>query len=148
MSISVAVQQVSGVLEPPVSNLLDESAWQAWVAKGRAQDKRGSALGIGAVAWVSIAVLLAAAALWPQLTPYDLAVRFIISAGAIVLMVHEFRAGHGTFAAVFGALALIYNPVAPMFSISDGWQRAFVVASAAPFVVSLAWRRGRTAHND
>jgi low affinity Fe/Cu permease len=42
--------------------------------------------------------------------------------------------------AVFAALALLYNPVAPVFSFSGTWQRALVVATAIPFVTSLAWR--------
>ena len=148
MSMSVEAQGVREVREPPISKALDEGVWQAWMAKGRAQDKRSSAARFSAVKWVSIAVLLAAAGLWPQPTSDEVVVKFIVSAGAIVLMFHEFRAGHGAFAGVFGALALIYNPVAPMFSISGGWQRAFVVASAAPFVASLARRRVRTAQND
>jgi hypothetical protein len=148
MSIPVEVPEVRGVWEPAVSPPLDEAVWQAWVAKGRARDKRGSALRFGAVKAISIAVLLAAAGLWAYVSPYDVAVRFIVSAGAIVLMVHAVHAGRGVFAAVFGALALIYNPVAPLFSISGGWQRAFVVASAVPFIASLTWRGVRTAHHD
>ena len=148
MSTSVAVQEVRGVWEPPVSRPLDEAAWRAWTAKGRARDKRGSAARVVAVNWVSIAVLLAAAGLWPHVGPFDVALRFIVSVGALVLMVHEFRAGHEIFAVVFGALALVYNPVVPTFVISGGWQRAYAVASAAPFVVSLVWRRVRTVHND
>jgi hypothetical protein len=45
-------------------------------------------------------------------------------------------------------LRSLYNPVAPVFSFSGGWQHAVVVASTVPFVASLAWRRVRTEHND
>ena len=45
---------------PPATRPLDEAVWQAWVAKGRAQDRRSRALGIKAVKWASIAGLLAA----------------------------------------------------------------------------------------
>jgi hypothetical protein len=92
------------------------------------------------VKWVSIAVLLAAAALWSYLASFEIVVRFIVAAGAAVEMFEAFRARRYAVAAVFGGLALLYNPVAPLFSFSGGWQRALVVASAVPFVASLAWR--------
>lgn len=100
-----------------------------------------------AVKWVSIAALLAAAGLWFYLAPYDVVVRFIVAGGAIFLTFHAFHARHYAFAAVFGALALLYNPVAPVFSFAGDWQRALVVASAVPFVASLAWGNVRQAHN-
>ena len=83
-----------------------------------------------------------------HLTPYEVVVRFIVAGGAIVVMFHAFHARDYAFAAVFGALALLYNPVAPVFSFSGDWQRALVVASAVPFFASLAWRDARPAHND
>lgn len=46
---------------------LDEAVWQAWVAKGRAQERRSDAAGSKAVKWASIAGLLVAAGLWSQL---------------------------------------------------------------------------------
>lgn len=49
---------------------------------------------------------------------------------------------------LFAALALLYNPVAPVFSFSGDWQRALLIASAIPFGVSLTWRKQRLAHND
>lgn len=148
MSTSVELQESPIVWEPPPTKPLDEAVWQAWVEKGRAQDRQDSAARVKAVKWVSIVALLAAAGLWSHLTPYDIVVRFVVVAGAIVLMFNAFRARHYAFAAVFGALALIYNPVAPIFSFSGGWQCAVVAASATPFVASLAWRDVRTAHND
>jgi len=37
-------------------------------------------------------------------------------------------------------LVVLFNPIAPVFDFSGDWQRALLVASAAPFVASLAWR--------
>jgi len=49
-----------------------------------------------------------------------------------------FQSGlHYASAAVFAAVALLYNPVAPVFSFSGDWPRALVLASALPFVASL-----------
>lgn len=134
--------------EPPAAKPLDEAVWQAWVAKGRANERRSSAALVKAVKWVSIVALLAAAGLWSYLAPYAVVLLFIVAAGAIVVMFQAFHARHFAFAAIFGALALLYNPVAPMLGLSGDWQRALVVASALPFVASLAWRNVRLPHND
>ena len=143
MFTSVGLQELWGVRESPQSKQLDETVWQGWVEKGRAQDRRSSAARLMAVKWVSLAGLVVVAGLWSHLTPYDTLVRFVVAAGAIVLTFHAIHAGHYAFAAVFGALALLYNPVAPAFSFSGEWHRVLVVASAAPFVVSLASRNLR-----
>jgi len=136
---------------PPAARPLDEAVWQAWVAKGRTQDQRSSAARTKAVEWASIAGLLAAAGIWSHLGPFEVVVRFLVTAGAVVVMFQAFQARHYAVAAVFGALALFYNPVAPTFSFSGDWQRAVVTASAVLFVASLAWPTGRisrTEHND
>lgn len=74
-----------------------------------------------------------------------------MTASAMVVMFEALQAGYHAVAAVFGALALFCNPVAPAFSFSGDWQRAVVVTSAVPFGASLAWPNGRiarTKHND
>jgi hypothetical protein len=95
------------------------------------------------VEWVAIAALLAAMALLSQRTSYEVVVRFILAAGAMMMMLQTFHAKHYALAAVFGAFALFSNPIAPMFSFSDDWQRAVAVISAVPLVASLAWRNAR-----
>lgn len=130
---------------PPAARPLDEAVWQAWVAKGRAHDRRSSAARIRALKWASVAGLLGAAALWSHLAPFEVVVRFLVTASAMVVMFQAVQARYYAVAAVFGALALIYNPVAPAFTFSGGWQRALVVASAVPFMVLLAWPKGRDA---
>ena len=137
MSIVVGSRE-SQSRERQLAKPLDEAMWQAWIAKGRMQDRRSSAVRMKAVKWISIAGLLAAAGLWSQLTPYEVAVRFIVAASSIVVMFQTFHARQYAFAAVFGALALLYNPLAPVFSFSGDWQRALVFASTGPFVASLS----------
>jgi hypothetical protein len=145
MSTLVELQEVR---ESPVAQPLNEAVWKAWVRKGRANDRQSSAAHVKAVAWVSIAALIAAALLWSHLTStYEVVVRFIVTAGALMVTFHAFRARDYAFAAVFGALALLYNPVAPVFGFSGDWQRALVVASAIPFFTSFVWRSMRPAHN-
>jgi len=92
--------------------------WQAWVAKGRAQERRSSAARIKAVKWASIAGLLGAAGLWSHLAPFEVLVRFLVTASALVLMFQAFQTRYYSVAAASGALALLYNPVAPVFDFS------------------------------
>lgn len=147
MSGSVVHQQSGSGWNPPLVKPQPELEWQAWVAKGRARDLRKSAARLMAVKWVSIAVLLATAAFWSHLTPYDVVVRFVVAGAALLVMSQALHAKNYAFAAVFGVIALVYNPVLPAFTFSGDWQRAVVVASALPFVASLVWRRARTEHN-
>src|SRR6266496_2171643 len=151
MPAFVESEELQNAWVPPAARPLDEAVWQAWVAKGRAQDQRSSAWRTKAMKWASIAGLLAAAGIWSHLGPFEVVVRFLVTASAMVVMFQAFQARHYAVAAMFGALALIYNPVAPAFSFSGDWQRAIMAASAVLFVASLAWptrRIARTEHND
>jgi len=147
MSISVELRAPENVWTPPAAKPLDEELWQAWLAKGRAQDRRRTARFIKGVRWVSISGLLAAVGYWPHPVAYDLVIRFVVAAGALTLMFHALASRYYVVAAVFGALVLLYNPVAPVFGFSGAWRSALVVASAVPFVASLAWRTPRMEPN-
>jgi hypothetical protein len=133
---------------PPAARPLDEAVWQAWVAKGRAQDRQSSAARTKAMKWISAAGLLAAAGFWSHPGPFEFVIRLLVSASAIVVMFQSLQARYYAVAAVFGALALFYNPVAPLFSFSGDWQRVVVVTSAVAFVASLVWPNGRTARTE
>lgn len=122
---------------------LNEAVWRAWVAKGRAQERRSSAAAGKAVKWVSIAALLVAAGLGSQLAPVEVIVRFIVAAGATFIMFQALHAKRYGVAAGFGGLALLYNPAVPVFAFSGDWQRGLVVASAIPFVASLTIHKER-----
>jgi hypothetical protein len=148
MSTAIASQNLPEAWMPPAATPVNEAAWQAWQRKGRLHDKRNSTASGRLVTWMPIAALIAAAALWSQTAPYEVVVRFIVAAGATVLMFQAFHARYYALAAVFGALALLYNPAVPVFSFSGGGQRAVVVASVAPFAASLAWRKLKEQHND
>jgi hypothetical protein len=97
---------------------------------------------------VSIATLLAAAGLWSYFAPYDVVVRFIVALGAIVVMFQALQERRYAVAAVFGALAVIYNPVVTVFHSSGDSRRAVMAASAVPFAVSLVWGNKKAVHND
>jgi len=148
MSKAVAAKKSTTAWESPPVKPLDEAVWQAWKAKGRAQDRQAREARIKALKWGSIVALLAVAALWSQLGSYEIVIRSVLAAAAAGLMFEAFHKRQYALAAVFAALALLYNPVAPVFDFSGNWQRALVVASAIPFVISLASRDLKAAHID
>jgi hypothetical protein len=127
---------------------LPEAIWQAWLLKGRVQATRRGAARVKAMKCVSTGALLAAAGLWPYLTSYDVLVRFVVALSAMAVMFEAFHTRRYAFAAVFGALILLYNRVAPVFTFSGGWQHLVLFASVIPFVASLAWSNVKLAHND
>lgn len=143
MSTSVELQGSRTVSETPPAKPLDEAVWNAWVAKGRAQDRRDNVAQVTATKWVSIVALLAASVLCSYFAPYDAMVRFIVAAGAIIVMLQAFHTRHYADVVVFGSIALLYNPAVPVFSFFGRWQRAVMLASAVPFVASLAWHNVR-----
>lgn len=144
---TIEVREAGQHWQPPASKPLDEAVWQAWLLKGRERDKQGLLRRAIAVEWISILVLLAVAGLWSQVGPYAVVVRFVVAACAIAAMFHAFRVRRYAFAVAFAGLAVFYNPLAAVFSLSGDWSRALVVASAFPFAVSLAFRTSRQAQN-
>ena len=150
MPVSQQSEQSQSAWVIPAVRPLDERVWQAWTAKGRAHDRRISDRLLKAMKWASIAGLFAAA-LWSQIAPFEVVVRFLVTTSAMVVMSQALQARYYAVAATFGALALLYNPVVPVFSFSGDWNHAVVAVSAIPFMASLAWpqrRNWRTKHND
>ena len=148
MAALVQLQESPEGCVAPQAVLLDMEEWRAWVGRGRARDRWRSAVWGESARWVSAAALLAAAGLWSYLAPFGFAIRFVVAAGAVTVMVNAFDSRRYAAAAGFGALALLYNPIAPVFDFSGGWQRAALVASAAPFVASRVWDNVKPARND
>lgn len=122
---------------------LDETVWASWLAHGNAEERHRGQVRLKAVKWFSGVVLLATAMIWPMPDLYATIVRFIVSAGALVVMLRAFREGHHPSMIFFGALALLFNPVLPVFVFDGEGQRSLVIASAIPFLASLGWRMGR-----
>lgn len=148
MSDAVGVKRSRTTWESTPVKPLDEAVWQAWKAKGRAQDKRGREARIKALKWGSIAALLAVAGVWPQIPSYDIVIRCLLAVGAAGVMFEAFNKRQYALGAVFAGLVLLYNPLAPVFGFSGNWQRAFVVATVIPFVTSLTWRDLKAAPID
>jgi len=105
MPAFVATEELSA-WAPPAATPLGEVAWRAWLARGHSQNRRDSAARISTVKWASIAVLLGAAGLWFHLAPFEVAVRFLVTAGAVFVLFQALQARYYAVSAVFGALAV------------------------------------------
>lgn len=125
------------------SRPLNEQLWEEWVARGQAADERGRELRLKALKLAAIGGLLFAAVPWPHAAFLDAVVRFVIAAAAIAVMASCLVAGRYFSAALFAALAVLLNPIVPVFEFAGDWRRALLVACAVPFAVSL---RGRNAN--
>ena len=119
---------------------LNEAVWQAWIAKGRRLDARRVRTRLETVKLVSALVLLAGAGLWSYVASYDVVFRFAATMAACFVMFHAILSRHYALAALFAAVALLFNPLTQLFSASDDLKRVLLAISSMPFIVSLGWR--------
>ena len=90
------------------------------------------------VKWISIAALFLAAAFWRSAANYQLLLNVVVCAGALVVLMQAVRAKEYGWAVGFIALALLFNPVVPVFKLSGELQLLLVTVCIAPFAISLA----------
>jgi hypothetical protein len=119
---------------------LNEAVWQAWIAKGRRLDTRRARTRLETVKLLSALGLLAGAGLWSYVASYEVMFRFAATMASCFVMLHAIRSRHYALAGLFGAVALLFNPLAQLFSASDDLKRVLLAIGATPFIVSLGWR--------
>ena len=88
--------------------------------------------------WFSIAALLLAAMFWRSAADYQALLDFAVCTGAIVVVLQAVRAKEYRWATGFVAMALLFNPVVPVFRLSGPLSLLLVLVSIAPFALSLA----------
>ena len=93
-----------------------------------------------AARWTAISALLIVGGLWSHATPSEVIVRFAVDAGAILSMAGALARRRYVKLALSAAVAVLYNPLAPVFGLAGAWQRALIVAFAIPFLSLLIWR--------
>ena len=140
MSTAVALQELE-VREPLLLELLDEAECQPWPVEYQREIPDRSAV-LKVLKWASIAGLLVLGGLWSRVTPIEVVARFVVAAGAIIVLAQSLLARRYAAVAVCVALVLLYNPMAPLFDLSGGWQRVAFAVGAAPFLAFLVWRDG------
>src|ERR1051326_2543118 len=102
--------------------------------------KRGARIRLETVKIVSILGLFASAVFWPYVASYEAVLRFAVVMAAAFVLLHAVRSRHYVLATLLGAVALLYNPMAPLFPTSGDLERVLLVMSATPFILSLGWR--------
>ncbi len=125
----------------PPAPVLDEAVWDKWIAKGVAREVHIAEFRLKAVKCVSIAVLLVVAEVWSHLGVFDPVSRFAVALTAIVVMARGIKEKNPIAIVVFAALAVLYNPILQVFAFSGSWQRALVILSAIPFLISLGFQK-------
>ena len=88
--------------------------------------------------WVSIVALLLAATTWRSVADYQLLLQFAVCIGAITVVMQALRETEYRWAAGFVTLALLFNPVVPVFKFSGPFSLLLVLLCIAPFAASLA----------
>lgn len=115
---------------------LDGSMWRAWSEKNSFADANANSQRWRSMQWSYIAVLLAVTALWPYAIHFQLFLRVILMSGAVIVGMLAARQHRFAFAAMFAGVALLYNPLVPVFELSGTWNWLIVLASGIPFVTA------------
>jgi len=139
MSTTVVVEELPEILETAAPSLPGEVEWHVWPVE-HSPARRVRSAAIKAIKWAAILGLLALGGVWSRVTPFEVTARYLVAAGAIIVMARSLLARRYAVVAVAGAIVLLYNPLAPLFELSGDWQRAVFVAAAAPFLSVLIWR--------
>ena len=126
---------------------IDAGVWRMadQVHRRRSQNK---AWKMKAVKLVSIAVLLTTASLWMYAAEFQFLTRSLIALGALAVMFQSVNTKSYGFAVLFLAMALLYNPLVPLFPLSGPLSLVIVLGSAVPFATSLIWMKTTLAERD
>ena len=87
---------------------------------------------------ISIGALLLAAMSWRSAADYQLWLDLAIFMGALVVAQQAARAGHYLWMAAFAAIALLFNPVAPVPRPTGALYLLMIFICLTPFAISLA----------
>jgi hypothetical protein len=87
--------------------------------------------------WVSITALLLALVFWNSAADYQLELNLVVSVASAVVLVQAVQARKYRWAAGFLVIAVLFNPVVPVFRLAGVFGLSLVVLSVAPFVISL-----------
>jgi len=87
--------------------------------------------------WASIAALLVALLFWPSTVNYQRELSLVVTAGAGVVLVQAYQSKNYRLAAGFLCIAVIFNPVLPIFHLAGALSLYLVILAIAPFAISL-----------
>ncbi len=87
--------------------------------------------------WFSIGALLLAVLFWKSAATYQLELNLIICVAAAFVFIQAFQARKFSWAAGFLIVALLFNPLVPVFELIGGVALSIVVLSTALFATAL-----------
>jgi hypothetical protein len=99
--------------------------------------------GIAIARWAVAGALFLAVGQWPY--SYYMVLRWAVCAIAIYGAVRAYKGGQHSWAVIMGALAVLFNPIAPLYFPRDAWRVLDFIA-ALIFLISpprLLWRSTR-----
>jgi hypothetical protein len=137
MSEMIALQEPERQ-ETPLAKELDEDVWRRWIRKNNAQDRRRFHVRIEVANWIALVVLAVAVVVWDPLAPFEATIRFVVAAGALALVFQTIREREYAAGAIFAAIVVLFNPVAPVLDFSGVWPRTTMAVCVIPFIASLA----------
>jgi hypothetical protein len=128
---------------------LDEVAWDAWITKGKARERRGADRRLTALKWATIAALTFTGSVWGGLPTWsEIAMLSLVSLSGMAMAI-RYGSTYRKYiaAAVFFAIAMLYNPVFPFVAFAGDWQqRVAVLLTIVPFAMALGRRGGVERH--
>ena len=128
---------------------IDAGVWRIADQVHRRKRTHHKAWKMRAVKQVSIAVLLATAVFWMYAAEFHLATRSLVALGALAVTFQAVNSRSYGFAVLFAGMALLYNPIVPLFALSGPLSLAIVLASTIPFATSLLmWTKTTLAERD
>jgi hypothetical protein len=87
--------------------------------------------------WISSATLLLATVFWSIAAGYELLLTVVVFMGAVVVLHQAVSERRFVWAGWFSAIALVFNPAAPLFQASGDWFRMTALVCTVLFAVSL-----------
>jgi len=112
-------------------------SWDDWQERNRLQDLRGVALRVRLTKFASMAMLILALVFWTYAEDYRMVLGFVVCAGAIRVAFQAGGVHKYDWLILFAGIALLYNPVFPLFALSGRVAFFLVTASTAAFAASL-----------
>ena len=93
--------------------------------------------------WFTIATLLLTVLFWRSAQDFRLELDLVVCVAAGIVMAQAYQARKYNWAAGFLTIALIFNPLAPVFRPVGGIGLSIVAFCIVPFVMSLVELRPR-----
>ena len=112
-------------------------SWHDLQERNRFQDLRGVALRAKLTKHASLAVLLLAVVFWSHAADYHVLLEFAVCAGAVRVAFLVGAVRSYDWSILFIGIALLYNPVSPLFALTGRAAFFLVLASITAFAASL-----------